>query len=140
MDIRPGYCVTVNVLYQPEKHVMRLIDLESLIVFEDDFKTLLQDNRLISYKNRDQGRQISSALEYVLLQAVFVASVWSRRINEVKTEPIIKDFWEENNRDETLKKLEAEDGACSYILSEFDRIVSAFLKDEAQLQSAELFA
>jgi hypothetical protein len=132
VDLRPGYNMTANVLYHPKRHVMRLIDLESLTDF-DDYKTVLRDKRLISFKNGDQGRRISSALEYVLLQAVCVASVWSSRMEDVTTELIIESYWDERVRDDDLKELEAEESAHSHILGEFGRLVDPFLKDEKQL-------
>jgi hypothetical protein len=131
-DLRAGYGTTANILYHPNEHVMRLIDLDSLMFF-NEVKTLLKDKRLIAPKNGLQARQISSALEYVLLQAVCVASVWSSRTNEVTTELIIESYWKERDRNGALKVLESKESAGSHILGEFDKLVAPFLKNEKKL-------
>jgi hypothetical protein len=131
-DLRPGHDMTANVLYHPQKHVMRLIDLESLMDFEGGYNTLVGDERLVSYQNGYPGKRISSALECVLLQVVCVASVWSSMANEVKSELIIESYWKEKVRDEVLKKLEAGESARSYIFGEFGRLVDPFVNGEQQ--------
>jgi hypothetical protein len=79
-DVRAGHDVTSNVLYNPKKMSMRLIDLDSLC----SFKTLslhlppVGDDRNINPKILPPAMKTSRG--YVLVQVVCVAEAWLQRI------------------------------------------------------------
>jgi hypothetical protein len=74
-DLRAGYLETANVLCHKDDLTLRLIDLDSLLMFESR-KNLLKDPRIISPKNGKFAAGIKSAVEFVCLQAVCIATAW----------------------------------------------------------------
>jgi hypothetical protein len=74
-DIRPAYNLTYNVLYCNDQCAMRMIDLDSLIEFKNVGR-IPRDKRIVSPENGRYSLDISSALEFVCLQVICIATVW----------------------------------------------------------------
>jgi hypothetical protein len=87
-DIRSSYSHTFNLLFCAKSRTMRLIDLDSLM-HVDDLAKLPKDRRIVSPGNGAFSRSISSAFEFVCLQAICVATSWlkgkdlARKVDEL---------------------------------------------------------
>jgi hypothetical protein len=81
-DIRAGHDVTSNVLYNPERRSMRLIDLDSLCTFENLALHLppVVDDRNINPKIFPSVMKTS--LGYVLVQVGCIAEAWLEEISD----------------------------------------------------------
>jgi hypothetical protein len=79
-DIRAGHDVTSNVLYNPERRSMRLIDLDSLCSFE---KLLLHLPQVVDDRNINPKvfpSVMKTSLGYVLVQVGCIAEAWLEEI------------------------------------------------------------
>lgn len=147
VDLRAGYLETANVLCHKDDLNMRLIDFDSLMAFEN-LARLVEDPRIISPENGAFAAGIKSALEFVRLQSVCVATAWliGKRIDstkdekvrsklekELKTETIIEQYLVKTvglgpNIDSDARKAHfsiPDDRACAFVL----RAVRPILKE-----------
>jgi hypothetical protein len=76
-DLRPGFDRTANIMYNKRAGTMRLIDMDSLLLFINWGPALTkEDKRILSKANGDASALISTPLMFVLMQTVCVATAW----------------------------------------------------------------
>jgi hypothetical protein len=93
-DVRAGFDVTSNLLYNPADESMRLIDLDSLCTFSR-LEKLSDVTDLKNMSALELPDALQSAMGYVLAQVICAAEVWLGRIahDDVSANATIRRGW-----------------------------------------------
>jgi hypothetical protein len=134
VDLRPGWDYTANVLYREKKPKMRLVDLDSLVLFDEwrDISSRVTSGKVITAELQISSYRPRTALEFVLWQAICIAHTWIKRLvhNTVNVDSII-----EHHKASVFARLEESSSeACDreFICSELERFGSDFLERRGQ--------
>jgi hypothetical protein len=79
LDLRPGYNRTANILYNSAAGEMRVIDLDSLVLF-GKWTDPVKHKRYLNKAAHPSLPTLRTALEFLFLQVVVIADAWSRKI------------------------------------------------------------
>jgi hypothetical protein len=83
-DLRPGYNCTANLLYNRKTKEIRMIDLDSLVLFTTWSQSNPGDDRYIVYRSwpDEFQRKLMSALDFVFKQVVVLTGTWIREVQD----------------------------------------------------------
>jgi hypothetical protein len=80
-DLRPGHNRTANLMYSPTFGEIRIIDLDSLVLFPDWVCSDL-DDRYLTKTPHPALPEIQTALEFLFYQVIVITDTWLHRIKE----------------------------------------------------------
>lgn len=81
-DLRPGYNCTANLLYNRTAKEMRMIDLDSLVLFTTWSQSNPGDDRYIVDRSDGFQGELLSAHDFVFKQVVVITGAWIREVQD----------------------------------------------------------
>jgi hypothetical protein len=83
LDLRPGYNCTANILYDSDAGEMRLIDLDSLILYEN-WSFPLRHPRYLDKWVHPSLPSLRTALEFLFFQVAVITDAWIGKITDLE--------------------------------------------------------